>query len=184
MDGYEANYDQAFLGTANPGRVNLTQVPSAGGALQNAFENGFGYRTTVEKNPAPALLRGNWEETPVSKSFFSPENVQGIQTQIKQTVFQKSGDRRWVIDDQDVDELQIVMRSMYLQYAKNATHNIPGQIQELNNLVVEYCAPKIMTEIEAHFYFLRDISQNYTPMSRSQNLSSAGTKSLPFRQFM
>lgn len=166
------------------GRVNLDATPSAGGFFADPNKAGFGYRTEVESANTGTILRGQWDETPLSRKFFSPENIQTIQVELVQQVYARSGDKKWVIDKQDVNELQIVMRAMYLQYAKNLETDIPGQIYALNKLVIDYCVPKIMTEVEAHFYYLKDISKMPVPMDRSVSLSSAGTKSLPFRKFM
>jgi hypothetical protein len=89
-----------------------------------------------------------------------------------------------VIDDQSADELQIVMRSLYLQYSKNLDYDMPGQIRNLNNLVIEWCVPRILSEIGMYEYYLNDISKMPIPMSHPVSQSSAGTKSLPFRKFM
>ena len=166
------------------GRVNLQDTPSAGGFLANPSMAGFGHRTHVEKDPGQGLLRGNWNETVLSKTFFSPENLKVIQSTIKKEVYVQSGDKKWVIDDQSVDELQIIMRSLFLQYAKNLSTNIPGQITELNRLVINWCVPRIISEVGMYQYYLKDISKLPVPLEHAVSLSSAGTKSLPFRKFM
>ena len=166
------------------GRVSLSGQPSAGGFLANPAQAGFGHRTTVEQDPGQSLLRGNWSENALSKAFFRPENVAQLQQAIKRSVYEQSGPKKWVIDDQSVDELQIVMRSMYLQYAKNQSTNIPGQVEELNHLVINWCVPRILSEIGMYVYYLNDISKLPVPLEHAVSLSSAGTKSLPFRKFM
>ena len=95
-----------------------------------------------------------------------------------------SGPKQYQIDDQDVDELKMIMRAMYLQYAKNNPDNITGQIQELNKLVVDWAAPRITSEIEHYQYYLNDISHLPVPLEKPLNMSSAGTKSLPFKAQM
>jgi hypothetical protein len=76
------------------------------------------------------------------------------------------------------------MRSLYLQYSKNLEYNIPGQIRDLNKLVIDWCVPRIMSEIGMYQYYLKDISSLPVPLSHPMSQSSAGTKSLPFRKFM
>jgi len=174
----------SFIASGQNGRVNLNSPSSAGGFLKNPQTSGFGHRTSVESNPAQDLMRGNWLETKLSQKFFSPENMRVIQSEIKKEVYTRSGDKRWTIDDQSVDELQIVMRSIYLQYAKNQENNIPGQIQDLNDLIIEWCVPRILSEIGMYQYYLNDISKLPVPMSHPASQSSAGSKSLPFRKFM
>ena len=166
------------------GRVSMEARPSAGGFLDNPQMGGFGHRTSIDKNPAQDLMRGNWLETKLSQKFFGPENTRLIQAEIKKEVYTRSGNKRWVIDDQSIDELQIVMRSIYLQYAKNQDNNIPGQIKDLNDLILEWCVPRILSEIGMYQYYLNDISKLPVPMAHPASQSSAGSKSLPFRKFM
>ena len=78
----------------------------------------------------------------------------------------------------------MIMRAMYLQYAKNNVFDIQGQINELNQLVIKWSAPRIMSEIEQYNYYLNDISHMPIPLEQPMNLSSAGTKSLPFQPQM
>ena len=173
----------SFIAGQN-GRVNLQDQPSAGGFLKHPAMGGFSHRTHTDENAGSDLLRGNWQENTLSSTFFGPENTRFLQQSIKQAVYEKSGDKKWVIDDQSADELQIVMRSMFLQYAKNLDYDIPGQIQELNRLVVDWCEPRISSEIGMYEYYLKDISKMPIPLEHPVLLSSAGSKSLPFRKFM
>ena len=172
-----------FVGGQN-GRVNLANRESAGGFLENPSMGGFSHRTKVDKNPAQDLMRGNWGENVLSQKFFGPENTTSLQTRIRTEVYERSGDKKWIIDEQSADELQIVMRSIFLQYAKNLEHDIPGQIHDLNELIVEWCVPRILSEIGMYQYYLNDISKLPIPISHPVSQSSAGTKSLPFRKFM
>ena len=173
----------SIIGGQN-GRVNLQDQPSAGGFLKNPAMGGFGYRTETDANSGSDLLRGNWSENTLSQTFFSQENTRLLQQSIKRAVYEKSGEKQWVIDDQSADELQIVMRSMFLQYAKNLDYDIPGQIRELNGLVIDWCEPRISSEIGMYEYYLKDISKMPVPLEHPVLLSSAGTRSLPFRKFM
>ena len=177
------NTTTGFIAGQN-GRLNLSDRPSAGGFLEDPAKGGFGYRTAVDENPGQDLMRGNWLENTLSRTFFSPENTKIIQNAIRKTVYDRSGDKQWVIDEQSADELQIVMRSLYLQYAKNLEIDIPGQIHELNRLVIEWCVPRIMSEVQMYEYYLKDISTLPTPLPQPMSVSSAGSKSVPFRNFL
>ena len=57
------------------------------------------------------------EKTPLSRAFFSNVNVDTIQKQIRYEVWQKSNEK-YVIGEQDPTQLQIIMRSFYLQEGK------------------------------------------------------------------
>lgn len=178
-----ASYQQ-FGYTQNPqpnGRVNLTTpVQSSGGFLADPNAQGFGYESTVSGNVARSNLKGNWEANPLSNTFFSPENIRQVQRQIRNAVSQKGFD----IDDQSIDELQIIMRSFYLQYAKNLPDNIPGQIAELNRLVVDWAVPSIISEIEMHIHYQNDINKLPEPMAHPQWMSGAGGRGAAVRSFI
>ena len=161
------------------GRVNLNIQPNS-----SIPDSSFKYPQKTEKSFAGDMLRGNWEHTALSDAFFTRENTNKIQAEIRKEVYRMSGPQKYVIDDQDVDELKMIMRAMYLQYAKNNPFNIEGQINELNQLVVKWAAPRIMSEIESYNYYLNDISHLPVPVPQPMSMSSAGTKSLPFQQMM
>jgi hypothetical protein len=164
------------------GRVNLTApIQSAGGFLANPDAAGFGYKTAVDTNVAKAVLKGSWEANPVSTAFFSPENIRSLQRQIKAAVKSKAG---YAIDDQSVDELQIIMRSFYLQYGKNLPTNIPGQVAELNKLVVDWSVPAILSEVEMHLHYQKDIDKLPVPLSHPQWMSGAGSRGAAVRNFI
>ena len=164
------------------GRVNLSSQTGTPDSLNKL--QGFQHPTQTEVNFSGDMLRGNWEHTALSDAFFSRTNAQRIQKAITAEVYRRSGPKKFKIDDQDVDELKMIMRGMYLQYAKNNPFNIEGQIQELNKLVIEWAAPRIISEIEQYQFYLNDISHLPIPLEKPLSMSSAGTKSLPFRNMM
>ena len=164
------------------GRVNLSAQTGASSSLSKL--PGFQHQTQTEVNFSGDMLRGNWEHTTLSDTFFSRTNAQRIQKAITKEVYRRSGPKQYQIDDQDVDELKMIMRGMYLQYAKNNPFNIEGQIEELNQLVIEWAAPRIISEIEQYQYYLNDISHLPIPLEKPISMSSAGTKSLPLRNMM
>ena len=146
--------------------------------------SGFQTQTTTESDFKADMLRGNWESTPVSDGFFSPENVELLQNQIRKAVFDRSQPKGYVVDKQSVDELKIIMRAIYYQFARNLPRDVAGQITDLNLKVVNWSAPHILSAVEHYMYYLNDISHMPTPMAQPQHLSRAGTKSLPMNPFM
>ena len=166
------------------GRVNLAEEPSAGGFLKDPATAGFGYRTAVGNDAQTDMLRGNWEANKLTDVYFSTKNINAVQNAIRSEVYRLSGDKQWVIDNQSADELQIIMRGLFYQYAKNLPTNIPGQVAELNQLVVEWCVPKVMAEVQHYHYYLNDISHMPVPLQHAQSMSSAGTRTLPLNPFM
>jgi hypothetical protein len=178
---FELPYTTYGQGGQN-GRVNLSTPTGTSNSIVKL--QGFQHPTQTEVNFSGDMLRGNWEHTALSDAYFSRTNAQRIQKEITNEVYRRSGPKQFKIDDQDVDELKMIMRGMYLQYAKNNPFNIEGQINELNKLVIEWSVPRIMSEIEQYQYYLNDISHLPIPLEKPLNMSSAGTKSLPFRNMM
>lgn len=179
---FELPYTNYGVGGQN-GRVNFHSTSSSTGSTV-PDSAGFSYPKETEVNFANDMLRGNWGHTALSDAFFTRTNAGRIQQEIKKEVYRMSGSKKYMIDDQDVDELKMIMRAMYLQYSKNSPYNIEGQIADLNKLVVEWAAPRIMSEIDQYQYYLNDISHLPIPLEKPLNMSSAGTKSLPFQPMM
>jgi hypothetical protein len=151
---------------------------------RNAGLPGFETQTGVEPNFKADMLRGNWEVTPLSEAFFSAANIQRIQLMTRKAVYDRSGDKKYIIDDQSADELKIIMRAIYYQYARNLPDGVGAQVNDLNEKVVNWSAPHILSAVDHYYFYLNDISKLPVPLARSQSLSSAGTKSLPMQPFM
>jgi hypothetical protein len=168
------------VGSQN-GRVVLESRPSAGGPPPPAA---FMFQQKGDDLAKVDLMRGNWEENPVSDLLFSVRNINALQKRIRDEVYRRSGAKQWNIDEQDVDELKIIMRSMYYQWGKNLPTDIEGQVSELNTIIIDYAVPRIMSEIQHYLYYLNDIDKMPVPLSRPILLTKAGTKSLPFNPLM
>ena len=145
---------------------------------------GFLPDTTVERDFQNDMLRGNWEKSPVSERFFSAENVGRLQNQIRKEVYDRSQPKGYVIDKQSVEELKIIMRAIYLQYARNLPNDIAGQVDDLNRKVCDWSVPHILSAVDHYFFYIDDISHLPVPLPHMQHLSRAGTKSLPANPFM
>ena len=68
------------------------------------------------------------------------------------------------------------MRSIFLQHSPNLNYGITQQIEYLNNLVTEWCVPKIYVEVQQYYGYLNDIQNLPMPIDRPINLSAKGTK--------
>jgi hypothetical protein len=107
---------------------------------------------------------GQWNETELSKAYFSKENIQIIQNGIRSGVYDKSNGQ-YVVAPQDCDTLKIIMRSVYLQHAANQMTNIPQQIEALNQLVLNYCIEQVYSEAQGYMKYLFDASTLVVPIS-------------------
>lgn len=112
------------------------------------------------RNPTEGL----WDETILSRVFFSYENIQLIQNGIRAGVYQRSNGQ-YVIGPQDCDALKIVMRSVFLQHAVNKNDHITDQIQALNQLVLNYCIQQVYGEAQGYLKYLDDASTLVVPIA-------------------
>ena len=159
----------------SPGRITFDSAANELGRLP-----GFAYSVTAPTNAGQDAIRGNMEHTPLNQAYFSSANFQIIQNAIRRSVYEQTES---LIDPVSTDDLYIVMRSMYYQYCRNLDTGIPQQIQELNDRVVAWCLPKIIAEIDMDKMYLKDITTMPTPLAHPVSMTSAGTKSLPFKPF-
>lgn len=151
---------------------------------KSAMIPGFATDTSVERSFETDMLRGNWEKGGVSGSFFSADNVAALQNSIRKGVFERSKPKGYIIDNQSIEELKIIMRAIYLQYARNLPTGIAEQVDDLNTKVVNWCVPHILSAVDHYFFYINDISHLPVPLAHMQHLSSAGTKSLPANPFI
>jgi hypothetical protein len=172
----------SFSKGSQNGRVNLTPAASAGGSI-DSFP-AYTHQTKVENNFEDDMLRGNWESNILTKAFFSSNNINTIQNSIRKEVFNQSKPKGYVIDEQSVDELKIIMRGMYYQYARNMPNNIAEQVDDLNKKVIDWSVPHILSAVDHYYFYLNDISHLPVPMQQPQSMSSAGSKSLPLNPYM
>jgi hypothetical protein len=144
------------------GRVNILQPPNPMTLYDRPIQNTSSYKEAMQ---------GNWTKTPLSCAFFSSSNQQILQNGLRAGVYRMS-QGKYVIGQQSEDDLKIVMRGIFLQYARNAPENITGQIQRLNDLVLNYCVPRIYSEAKGYLTYLKDASTLVIPMSTPINTVS------------
>lgn len=134
--------------------------------------------------PSSSMARGGpgggIPSTPVSDLYFSDLNVRALQHGIRYGVWKRTGE---VIDEQSPTELQVIMRSVFLQNAHNRPANVVEQVRQLNGLVLDYAVPSIVGEMQMRSTYLADISQLPTPLPHSINTSVRGTRTLELNDF-
>jgi hypothetical protein len=124
----------------------------------------------------------NIERSDLSEVFFSSLNVDMLQDAIRYGVYKASGGE-YIISKQSIDELKIIMRSIYLQYGKNIPGEVKSEVRLLNGEVLKYSVGNVLSNVRMFKTFKRDMSKLPTPMARSQNSSTAGSKVLYFKEF-
>lgn len=142
------------------GRVNIMETPKIA-----VFEM---HEKIAVKNKATEYreaVTGEIETTPMSRAFFSAENITILQNAIRAGVYEKSG-RKYVIAQPGVDNLKIIMRSYYFDYANQGTKDPRGEIEKINGMVVEYCVRQLFGSAVSYERYLEDQSSLVMPMDR------------------
>ena len=116
-------------------------------------------------NYASALSGNEWEDNVLSRVYFCAENIQIVQNGLRAGVYSMSNNKI-VIPPQNVDQLKIVMRSVYLQYAEHQPTNITEQVARLNKIVWDYVVPSVYGEAVGYMKYMEDQSTLVMPMER------------------
>lgn len=124
---------------------------------QQYKEHSLYTNTKTNKNYAYQMLKGIQQVSIFSLLYFSNENIQEIQNLIKYNVYTIGKHR---IDNQNIDELLVIMRAMYLEYS-NIPNNQKAYTQEiakLNEIVTERAIRIILSAISQQKKYLYDIN--------------------------
>ena len=96
-------------------------------------------------------FQGSLEET-----FFSEENIDIINKQLILAIFKRTkGEIK--ISKQSPSSLIIVMRYVFLEYARHLPYDIEGQLRELNCKVITEILPNILTNVNQRIDYLKEI---------------------------
>jgi hypothetical protein len=125
-------------------------------------------------------ILGNIEASPVSDLFFSHENIDALQEAIRYKAYRASGGRH-VIDRQSDMDLQQVMRGIFNERAQHLKTDVLLQVRTLNEYVLDYVVPRILTEINSYLKYRWDVTTLPVPMDRSTNMSMKGSKTLEMK---
>lgn len=145
----------------------------------NATDNSYKVKQGMDKatEHQTNIISRNLNCTGVSKLYFSMENIDILQTGIKNKILNDTNGQ-YSIGRQKDNELKIVMRSIYFQHAKNQSTNITQQVLELNTRVIEWCVPEIISNIKQSQQYIKDITTLPVPLERSVSPSMTGLKYL------
>ena len=121
------------------GRINLFDENAKSSKILNNDPQFYNEKniSTINRN-----VSGNC----VSEIYFSQDNMNIIQLGIYNSVYNTS-EGQYKIGKQSEQELKIIMRSFYLQYAKNLNFDLKEQVKELNTMVIRWCVDEIIKNI-------------------------------------
>jgi hypothetical protein len=149
----------------NNGRVNIKSPNTS--TLFQMYDKIPANQCVTFRNATEGL----WNETILSKAFFSQENIQIIQNGIRAGVYHRSNDQ-YTIGPQDCDSIKIIMRSVFLQYSANKPSDITEQIKELNNIVLNYCIQQVFSEAQGYMKYMDDVSTLVVPIAHPVQASN------------
>ena len=170
----------------------FAETNDLGKQYYNQFQNGRVIDVTTTNYNTIPLFDGNNDkkdnfkyealqhiQTPsaLGMLFFSKANIDRIQTELRYQVWLQSG-KKHVVGKQSAIELEVIMRAIYLQFSLNQDKNFKQQINYLNKLVLDYCVPNVLSEVEQYLGYLDNVQKLPNPLPLPENLSSAGTKTL------
>lgn len=148
------------------GRVNLLEDVNPDFRFQMAEKLGTKNKATEYRD----AMAGMQETSVLATNYFSEANVQILQNGLRAGVY-KMSNKKLVIPPQNIDNLKIIMRSMYIQYAKHSvTETTRNQIQKLNQYVLDYAVPSVYSEAQGYLNYMRDQSTLVMPIERPKQI--------------
>lgn len=128
-------------------------------------------------------ITGLQEDNLLAKVYFSAGNVQILQNGMRAGVYQMSN-QKIVIPPQNIDNLKIIMRSMYLQYAKHTIgQNITNEVKKLNDYVLDYAVKSVYGEAQGYLNYCRDQSTLVMPFEHPKQVDR-DFKPLEWKRFI
>jgi hypothetical protein len=118
------------------------------------------------------LLSGRHVDNILSDLFFSDKNRKIIQNAIRKRVFDEIGE---IISEQNETQVSLIMRYYYFNYARHMQTCVTSQIKELNERVVTYILPAILTEIKQYFLYIQDHYTVVKPVYYPEQTTSHGS---------
>ena len=148
------------------------------------FSDLFEKQEKPYQNYAKDAISNIYTPNSLADLFFSNENLAALQLGIKNLVYKKS-DNKYVIGDQNPTELRVIMKSIYLEHGQHSLdkRTILNEARRLNGLVLDFCVPRIITEVNMYIYYKNDVNHIADPIDRGQLASTKGTRYLELKEF-
>ena len=146
------------MNSVNNGRVDIKSPNTS--SLFQMYDKIPANQCVTFRNPTEGL----WDDTDLSRTFFSHQNIKILQNGIRAGVYERSNNQ-YLIGPQDCDSLKIIMRSVYLQHASNLPYDIPEQVTELNKIVLNYCIQQVYSEAQGYMKYISDVSTLAVPIA-------------------
>lgn len=146
------------MNTSTNGRVDIKSPNTQN--LFAMYDRIPANQCTTYRNPTEGL----WNNTLLSEVFFSKQNIQIVQNGLRAGIYHKSKGQ-YTIPPQDCDALKIIMRSIFLQHAANQKQDVTEQVNQLNQLVLNYCIQQVYSEAQGYIKYVSDVSTLAIPIA-------------------
>lgn len=140
------------------------------------------YENNNVKNDLSNNMTGTFSNSALSDQYYSQSNIDFLQESIIKGVYKIT--RGIKICKQSEDELLIIMRSIFLQYAKHLNNDINNQINELNKHVLKYSINNINSNIKQYQGYIKDITKQQDIMDKPKFVNIKGEKTLMPNHFI
>jgi len=118
--------------------------------------------TIIIDTQSTDAVKGILEENNLTRLFFSPQNIEAIQSMIRFYVHKLTDGQ--IVSKQSPDELFVIMRSIILQYGNFMSSGIIAEIKRLNSKVVNICVEKVSIEVDQYNHYIDDLQKLPTPL--------------------
>ena len=125
------------------------------------------------------IMKNTVEKTPLGQLFYSRANVERLQKKIKKEVFNRTNGKYKLNVDQNVSDLLIVMRGVYLDDAENNPYQIVHQVKTLNHRTIERIIPDLISGIIQNQNYIEQLDRPIDPIALPVNVNNKGRKSNP-----
>lgn len=109
--------------------------------------------------------------------FFSAQNIGLLQQMIKDELFKQTRGKFILVVDQDEKSLREVMNNV-IKNENIILDNLVVQNKKLNQKVLEFVMPNIITSIKQYDGYIKKINSPLQPMNRPINVNGKGRKQL------
>lgn len=151
--------------------ASVYDIPQEGYPLFSAAGGGGGLESMTR-----AMVRSLGQQpTGLAAAFFAPGNVDEVQDRMREVVFRRTGHR---IDRQSDEQLLILMRNVFVEYARHEAPDVPSEVRRLDNVVLAQAVPIVAAGLAQYLSYLRDASQLPPPLPHGQATSIKGTRTL------
>ena len=146
------------------GRINIIQPPN----MSIQFQMTEKIMVANKASSYHDAMNGLLEDNLLSRVFFSEGNIQIIQNGLRAGVY-KMSDNKYVIPNQNINNLKIIMRSTYLQHAEHRNEDVTKQVERLNKIVLDYCIPSVYNEAIGYEKYCQDQSSLVVPLENPKH---------------